>query len=136
MALYWAWVVIACDANLAPVAEWGLILAFGGASSPDGEQPLPQSGHDALSSVPDGLGWTWTWLALLGGIAYFVRFGLLISPETARRLDEATAPAREKVEAALAPLTAKLDELGAKMRPAKTAAAATEQTPILQPAKA
>ena len=41
-----------------------------------------------------------------------------------------------KVEAALAPLTAKLDELGAKMRPAKTAAAATEQTPILQPAKA
>ena len=45
MALYWAWVVIACDANLAPVAEWGLILAFGGASSPDGEQPLPQSGH-------------------------------------------------------------------------------------------
>ena len=147
MALYWAWVVIACDANLAPVAEWGLILAFGGASSPDGEQPLPQSGHDTLSSVPDGLGWTFTWLALLGGLAYFAHFGLLVSPETARRLDEATAPAREKVEAALAPareklaallapLKEKLDELVAKMRPAKTAATPTEQTPILQPAKA
>lgn len=56
-----------------------MILKYGGASSPDGDKPLPQSGHDVYSSIAPWVGWTAGIAVLLGGIGYMAHFYVLLS---------------------------------------------------------
>lgn len=91
MGLYWVWIVIGFTTNLAPLGECALLLTHNGSSSPDGNVPLPQSGHDAYSSIGTWFGITLTVATIVGGIGYFVYFQLLLQ-QTARLAINESSP--------------------------------------------